>query len=68
MRAPFEYRAAMEKINAVTAEEVTRAARSYLRDRPKCWAVSAHPEVIERLRLQPGGYAPEVRTARLPGA
>ena len=63
---PLQYLNVMEKINAVTPEDVARAARDYLQGAVTSWAVTAHPDTIAEVAKNATVFAPHYQQAELP--
>jgi len=52
------YLKTMDKINAVSAEEVKAAIINHFKNNSIWWAVTAHPDIIEKLKKNHGSYSP----------
>ncbi len=60
-----EYLRAMDRIKKVSAQDVQRAARTYIKPPPKQWAVTAHPDIIEEIKKNHAGYAATYKVIEL---
>ncbi len=62
---PAAYLQVINRINAVQPEDVARVSRAYIKASHKCWAVSAHPEMIEKVQNRHAAFAPTYTTIDL---
>jgi predicted Zn-dependent peptidase len=53
-----QYLYVMERIRRATPEAVAEAVKNYFHDVPVCWAVTASPELIERVERNANLFAP----------
>jgi len=59
------YLKTMDRINAVTPEEVKTAISKYFKNNKIWWAVTAHPDVIEELKKNHESYASKYKIVEL---